>query len=408
MTGYESKKYLLTIKTLTPLHIGSGSKLREDFDFFLHDGSVYFVNQGALYALLLDNLIKKLGEEKAGQSIRQISGKKISELIKFKHCSIDQLVDPQNRVVRNRISADAFLDKGLSQRELSVLLKSVENEPYLPGSSIKGSLRSSFFRFLNPDKIEINYRENRGRYDSRVADDILERKKFLARQNVSWREFPHYDIWRGVQITDTSTCKSDQIKLACASVYPLKESQNLDLYLEVIPEETTFQASLALDAWLFLEASNRGTQQGHQTGYSEEHLKSFREMPASIYEDSKELLRQEIRFIQHLQSEHRVDDIDQLRMTISHFDAIARMPVKPNEFITTMGFGTGWLAKTLGHHLQEQLSDEQFDEMVSRFELGRGNWKRNHVIPTTRMIVTTDTVERAPLGWVKVTMDEQL
>ena len=38
----------LTLKTLSPLHIGDGDELKQDFDFVTHGNSTYRINEDAL------------------------------------------------------------------------------------------------------------------------------------------------------------------------------------------------------------------------------------------------------------------------------------------------------------------------------------------------------------------------
>ena len=76
-----------------------------------------------------------------------------------------------------------------------------------------------------------------------------------------------------------------------------------------------------------------------------------------------------------------------------------------DEMMLQVGKGTGWRSKTLGRVLQERLSNEEFDQMVKDFNLGRKLWRRDGRIPLTRQLATAGDQVRAPMGWIKVKLE---
>jgi len=131
-----------TLTTLTPVHIGNGQKLLRNFDFIIQDGKVGFID--------LAKIAKLIGEDKT---------------------NINQLT----RAIENKESIITFLQKGrgLNNIDLNdicykiVPLKGFTNNntgelkeqyftamkgPCIPGSSLKGSLKSGILKYLTSEK----------------------------------------------------------------------------------------------------------------------------------------------------------------------------------------------------------------------------------------------------------------
>ena len=134
MNNILNKKYELEIEVLTPLHIGAGSEKdwMEGADFIQKNGKIYKLNHKKLEKkidvdTLSDFLIKKDSKGLANK----ISG---------------NIEEVSEQIFENPVSSTndikAFIKNGLS------------NKPIIPGSSVKGAIRSVLLQYFGPDKNE--------------------------------------------------------------------------------------------------------------------------------------------------------------------------------------------------------------------------------------------------------------
>ncbi len=133
MEALLNKKYTIEMEVLTPLHIGAGSEKdwMKGADFIQHEGKVYVLSQ--------QKLLQKMPAE---------------ELANY-------LVKKDDRGLKNKISgaleevADWVFESPVeTQNDIKTFIKNgLTSKPIVPGSSIKGAIRSSLLEyFLNGKK----------------------------------------------------------------------------------------------------------------------------------------------------------------------------------------------------------------------------------------------------------------
>src|SRR5690606_2029878 len=95
--------------------------------------------------------------------------------------------------------------------EIQEQIKDPWDRPYIPGSSLKGALRTAIaFVGAAQRKIQINPAEFRR--DSRFAAQPLE-QKILNAANVPPGKVPNYDLLRALQISDTTPADRPELRL---------------------------------------------------------------------------------------------------------------------------------------------------------------------------------------------------
>ncbi len=139
MSELLNKKYTLEIKVLSPLHIGAGSEKdwMEGADFIQKDEKIYKLNHKKLEKKIdVDTLSDFLIKKDSKGLVNKISGN-IEEVS-------DEIFDSP---VQSTNDIKAFIKNGLS------------NKPIIPGSSLKGAIRSILFKYL---------KENYQKYEDQV------------------------------------------------------------------------------------------------------------------------------------------------------------------------------------------------------------------------------------------------
>src|SRR5690606_41846159 len=119
--------YQLTITTLSPLHIGTGNTLRRDYDYVTHRGKTWVINQSALAAMLY--------AQDPSEFERMAAGASAADLIRPDEFKEDS---PLFRYVM--AGEPRAHSRGA---EIQEQIKDPWDRPYIPGSSLKGALRTA-------------------------------------------------------------------------------------------------------------------------------------------------------------------------------------------------------------------------------------------------------------------------
>lgn len=440
-------RYRWFITTLTPLHIGSGERLREGFDFVSHDGALWVANQGALFRTMLEEALKVRTADEA-QVAAEIAGMTLYQFIRNGWLRPEHF-DLSRGLFAYRLPGS--ISKKGQAGEVFDHIKDVENRPYLPGSSLKGALRSAVLRSLAADdnrKPLIFYEEDfdfktkkkRLKAEKKRAAEFEEGRHFVPRSGPATQDMhlkikdfdaapvyahfaitnpsrrhedafrhPNFDLWRALRIADSRPLPTETLTLAQAIVYrrPSKtqaaskeKAETIPLDLEVIPAGVLFEVSSWVENWLFDDPRAAG-----ELGFGTEQKNWLtNRLRAMVNEESRLRLIEETQlFMELVKQDPTVKETQRaLARLADEFASFAT-----NEMLLPVGKGTGWRSKTLGRVLQERMTDEEFARMVQDFSLGRKKWKRSEQIPYTRLLVSAGGQRLAPMGWVKIRVEPE-
>lgn len=131
-----SERKTIKLQTLTPVHIGSGEILKENFDYIKDNRFVYILDSKKLFKQLEE---KGFSEDKLTNALTQgnikaIVDKYLSNILVTNYCIRKIQITPNQR--------EKFKD-GLREQIYDGLGK-----PYIPGSSIKGAIRTVLMSYL--------------------------------------------------------------------------------------------------------------------------------------------------------------------------------------------------------------------------------------------------------------------
>lgn len=128
--------YTLTLTTRGPLHIGSGQKTpRKEYILNPEKGTVSFLKEQAFFDLLIQNRLVELFE---GFCMRR--GGDLYAFL-YRECGVDdEQIAP---VIRYQVSTGGTLDADHSLKDIHRFIRNPQGVAYIPGSSIKGALRSA-------------------------------------------------------------------------------------------------------------------------------------------------------------------------------------------------------------------------------------------------------------------------
>ena len=176
--------YTINLTTLTPLHIGDGHELRQDFDFAIHGGRTYRLDEDEVLREKENQLVR----DRAGRY--PLPGKLLTESDYGK-----------SRFFRYILPGAPRSEK--CDARLKTFIKDAYDRPYIPGSSLKGAMRTAL---AWTGWVEVNPKLDRsavGRHRS-WAGQPLEKKLFGPN--------PNHDLLRALQVSDLKGIKTPLIE----------------------------------------------------------------------------------------------------------------------------------------------------------------------------------------------------
>lgn len=371
--GKMHDQYQLEITTLTPLHIGSGNNLLLDYDYVKHAGKTWVIDEDALAEAMFD---PDLG---SNQAILQ--GVPARDLLRSDDFRPDS---PLFRYVMPGIPRATT--PGSTVQEL---IKDSADRPYIPGSSLKGALRTALlYGDWAQEKRTYDLRDlNR---NGKFAGQSLE-KRALEGTHTGRNNFPNYDLMRALQVADSQPAEQDRLQLLNISVIVEGKEPGAPIEIEAIAPDTTFTTTLTLDGYLLSEYAK------NKIGWSKEQERLLKKIPRLVNYWTLERLQAD-------------DRRGRGKLWRGWFNEIASYFVQEgklanNEFIMQLGWGGGWDSKTFGSHLMQDT--HQFTQLTEQYNVIRkGKYNPQYIFPKSRRVVMKDNQPRHTLGWVKVKMEK--
>ena len=367
--------YDVTVTTLTPLHIGTGRDLLLDFDYVLHDGRTWRIDE--------DALLEAKWEGGGGSHDKILQNRPPAELL-------DERTDfaPDSPWFRYVMQGQPRARGTGSQ--LREQIKDAQAQPYLPGSSLKGALRTALAWHgwealgLRPQK------SNLGR-SAKWAGQQYERDIF--------GRDPNHDLMRALQVGDSSPGAADSLMLVNAKVIT-RGGEGSPIEVEAVRPDTAFRLTVKLDEALFTPwAEQRGVRFGDRADW-------LRGLVDIVRAHTADRIRREAAwFVQRRGAEQARDLYGQLSR--------ARPP--KGGFLLQLGWGGGWGSKTLGSRLSQ--NEDFLEGIIKDYRMARGK-QRHPGDPFPKSRRTAVSLVRSkdgrsgetislPLGWVLVEMKER-
>ncbi len=360
------------ILTLTPVHIGSGIEIQPDFEY------IYFEKQNLVAVLDYKKVLDILGEENLPQWVSCIQNKKpLLQLLETRK----KKLKPED-ISQHLIKANNTLNKPIRTH----LRSKVNNCSILPGSSIKGALRTALFSHLalNNHRWLKDIRNLRQKRNNRFywKGENLE-KKFFGRS-------PNYDIFRLLRPGDfhfglpTSACI-----IRCVNKYKneFKIKNELTQVVETIPDGVSADAYWSVNKALLSNGSNIFNE---NVKYFEDVNQLFK----VVNSHTKRLVEDEIDFWSNSANyptciEDYVDEMQKIDTYISE--------VKDGECVLRLGWGSGFRFMTGDWH--GEMIDDDYDLLVKTL---RPKHPANIMFPKSMRIGP----KGVPLGFVKISISE--
>jgi CRISPR-associated protein Csm5 len=348
------EKVPCSIEILSPVHIGSGIRLVEGWDFIYRNGILKIVNQ--------EEILPKLSEK---------------QLNEFNN-------DNRRRDILARAESRRTYTLNYERGEVLEFERNGNGIPYIPGSSFKGAIRTALFvSEYNKDKATFDKILHHINLDNRVkrerASEHLLERVFGKKPNFNtMRLLQPSDIYFSQDAVEVSEVKILSLSSREANSFNYK---NFSLYPEHLKIGSKGNFSLKIDEFLFKNPK------------AKEKLKfenlSFSDIVKAVNTQSKIHLEKEIAFFEKCGQESLKEIIEFNKALLSVINLES-----DNEFILRISWGSGWKGMT-GDYLDENW----LKTFRTKFNLGKRDFP---IFPKTRRIVFKDGKPRFTLGWVLV------
>ncbi|MBS1744808.1 MAG: type III-A CRISPR-associated RAMP protein Csm5 [Bacteroidetes bacterium] len=376
------------ITTLTPVHIGNGQKLLRDFDFIVENGKVGLLN--------LEKVVQVIGINRLPQLTAEIEKKKVKDYLKrtIPAISFNELCD---RTIKT--------NEHISQTtgELKEQIYTSLQGPCIPGSSLKGSLRTLMLSYLTDDS----------------RNNETQQREFL--RNVNWNGKIQFDKLDRVLFGDTANVKSTRFLIVGDIQFKNGDTEIHELsYINQLGDESweyetnklqlveciragasaTFQLKLNLElAEIYRKKQERlvSFNPENRTMPSLKDLTFFDKDEATFLTNvnlrTRKLLQWDIKKLKDLEAEQ--DLIDALVKIQKIADTC-----KDGEAVVRVGGHNGWHFMTGRWMMYDKdvFTDEMFDAMQASAQ--RTNRYIGQQFPKTRKM----TDAGLPLGFVKIAL----
>lgn len=228
------QEYTLTLTTKAPVFVGSGVVYgKMDYIFDAARQTVSFIDQTRFFQLLIyRDLIDKY------ESF--ILNKRPSDTIQYflkNICKLD--AKTINSLIVNRVSAADALDENHSLKEIQAFIRRADGRAYIPGSSLKGCLRTVLLT-------------NMLLRDSNKAEPInikqLESKYLHTLQITNKQSDMVNSIMRGISISDSEPIDEKNMILASKiDSFPDGFKNRINVVRQCVAPETKITFRLTLD-----------------------------------------------------------------------------------------------------------------------------------------------------------------
>jgi len=370
------------VTVLSPVHIGSGRRLGK-VDTIFSDGKFIVIDIDKLIYLLSNNQ-KAFGEfENSGFNIKEFLDR-----YRIKYQDVQKYV----------VEASSIDRKG----DVFECIKTGLGRPLIPGSSIKGAIRTVFLYHLVKEKgidyIDHKFQGVLAQYSEKKDIDRELDKELTEYFRPSGKNEPNYDLMRVLQVKDAEFELRD-IEVKEVKIFDLKISggygwwrkkggksfivnvleEGTSSLIEAIKKGSFSTVGIGIDDFLL---SNQQAQKELKFHTKKEYFDDLADM-CNRY--ASEFIVDEIRFFKDCGAKMLEDFCHYIK---------SQIPDRNKGFLLHLGWGTGWRAKT-GNYLDELSS---FQEIRNRLSLS----KKGFFFPKTRKVIFERGRFYSLPGWVRL------
>jgi CRISPR type III-A-associated RAMP protein Csm5 len=377
----------MKIKILSPVHIGAGER-KTRMNFVLKDNKAYFINED-----LFNSLINNAGlTDKFIQWASQ-GGNDISQFL-------SDYSEIENKLLEKSLYVLPI--RGFIDRDVALHIKDSENRFFIPGSSIKGAIRTALlYNVLEETRPDINQLlkgipdtdiigvlnvdKNKSKWIGMEIEKFVFRTGFRKNDGIISYGDAKYDLLKFIHFSDAYPLKAEY------SIMPVRTFSSISKTLmnvkshitnvEVI-ESGEFSCNLEIDMKSLLLLKNVDERKewiGLKKKFKDVFGFNLTELESNNLEKYKvriidRLLETCTKFYQKkMEKDWELIDNKEVKDRYKSFSLERLKDLYPKVLkgIIELGFGGGWKGKTMGLYWEDKI----LAELRRQFELGKFYYK---------------------------------
>ena len=368
------------IETITPEHIGSGNFLSYNTDFVVDK----IENDSYLYVIDPNKIFRLIGSEHLNDWILSIENKEDTKAFVKRYAKNTYPENYSKRVITSYAEAFKFNDT------LKECLHNGMGFPYIPGSSIKGAIRTAILSSLvtTIKDTEKKIKNSKGKITSKLIEEELFGKD------------PNSDIFRFIQIGDAYFEKECEIAMKMINLNIRKREDLEDHSKAQVIEaiglgcKTSFQIKIRSDYYQW--AKTRWNEKNKLGKFPFDDIEnSMDSLFSLINTHTRTLVSTEIEYWMNLLQEGYCGAdyyIEKMQQIIKEIDSCQ----KGKECILRIGYATGW--RFITGAWTENLSN--FEDVVILNSRPNNHKYLDYDFPKSRRI----DIDGDVLGFVKLSV----
>ena len=365
----------MKLETLTSLHIGSGDMLQKDSDFVFGKDAK---EQSVVYVINPRKVLALIGEENVDAwTVAIENGRSTEDIVKL-YAPKASITDYSLHIIDMKMSRPA--------QQIKEFIRDGFDRPYIPGSSIKGAIRTAVLASIAATMNEVELTQTTKNY-GKITAKALEAKVFGKN--------PNHDVFRYVLVGDAFAMGYRTAVCNMVNINERKEKSYWDtskqMATEVLLSGTEVDFSLVL---------KQPELRPKDMPAAPKALCSIDALLDVINNHTRTLLADEIDIWESKnvdsQSEEKVNSyIEQLKDLLN----AANECQGKHSAVMRIGHGSGW--RFITGAWTERLSDNDFDAIVNKARPGNMKRYADYDFPKSRRL---EEDECEPLGFVKITL----
>jgi CRISPR type III-A-associated RAMP protein Csm5 len=357
------------IEAITPIHIGNGDKLQQDIDFFHDRNAIHVIHRQRLF-----NEIQKMGKSGITEFSRAIEDGRMADWIR-------------RRKLLNIVRAySAPFGNNRPPSSITIQLRDGLGRPLVPGSSLKGSIRTAvILKLAREDSNKMFLHREIESYSKRQPELPKFPDQGLCRKLLG--ETPNENLMRCLTISDV-TFEPSEIALQMISMDRMISAERMStkfpIFVESVQAGSKGSGQLSFD--LYLKEADR-----HKKCFDFKVSMELSVLLQAIRQRTKQAIGHEIEFFKKLNGVHCHE------LVAFYKELSERQETLPeNQTLLQLGWGSGWMSMTGPLLTQEDLKQNK-SALRENLKLAYKHLK--FPFPKSRK-VSSITGHSVPMGWI--------
>jgi CRISPR-associated protein Csm5 len=364
-------KWKFRLTTITPLHIG-GPRALTQADYVTWANRVYVVSEEMLFKFLQERGLADRFVTEFHSLVVQRHPSPVKEFLQRRGLCNEMALQAISQYACERTTGTEVTG------EVRTFVRDAHAQPLLPGSSLKGAIRTVVLYHLakqlrdaRPTEFErlvlVPLREAlKNRKPRKWVDDAIERNLLTAFQLDHAQLNSHKDFLRVLRIGDSQPLDRNALVITKATVKSSSQSGNwydkTNVLVETTPKGTSFEHVCSIDEWL-----------------AEQFQRQNRSVPSLTPDQLMNMVR-----------EFHGDLVQQDRELYDFVQKSQPLPAPAGDCVLHLGWGSGLLGTTIVGLLPPELRLEVRGQYFQERDLP--------MFPKSRRV----TEHGEPFGWVRL------